>query len=157
MNSLILFLMVPYFIMMLLGSLCRGWFILMGWASDAFLGWLSFCMLSQDEKKTGASPLSQYVATLHERSRQRNDSLMESRFIPILYVKSYYFSYRTIQLTSQGDVLSSVLVGANSSVFGSKQISENDDDNDDDDTKNEEGTAAFSSSWLPGIDSKYGY
>ncbi|GFZ18217.1 Noc2p family [Actinidia rufa] len=79
----------------------------------------------EDEKKTGASPLSQYVATLHERSRQRNDSLMES----------------------------SVLVGANSSVFGSKQISENDGDGDDD-TRNEEGTAAFSSSWLPGIDSK---
>ncbi|PSR90231.1 Nucleolar complex protein [Actinidia chinensis var. chinensis] len=78
----------------------------------------------ENEKKTGASPLSQYVATLHERSRQRNDSLMES----------------------------SVLVGANSSVFGSKQISENDDDEDD--TRNEEGTAAFSSSWLPGIDSK---
>ncbi|GFZ20749.1 Noc2p family [Actinidia rufa] len=79
----------------------------------------------EDEKKMGASPLSQYVATLQERSQQRNDSLMES----------------------------SVLVGANSSVFRSK-ISENDDDNEDDDTRNEDGTAAFSSSWLPGIDSK---
>ncbi|KAI8526294.1 hypothetical protein RHMOL_Rhmol13G0297300 [Rhododendron molle] len=79
----------------------------------------------EDEKKLGISPLSQHVATLHQRAQQRNDSLMES----------------------------SVLVGAKASVFGSK-ISENDDDDDDEITK-EEGVAVFSSSsWLPGSDSK---
>ncbi|KAL6968006.1 Nucleolar Complex 2 protein [Sarracenia purpurea var. burkii] len=74
----------------------------------------------EEEKKSGASPLSQYVATLHQRAQQRHDSLMES----------------------------SVIVGADSSVFGSK-IPENEDD----DTRNEEGIAAFSTSWLPGSNS----
>uniref|UniRef100_A0A5B6YU92 Nucleolar complex protein 2 n=1 Tax=Davidia involucrata TaxID=16924 RepID=A0A5B6YU92_DAVIN len=55
----------------------------------------------EDEKKSGASPLSQYVATLRQRAQQRNESLMES----------------------------SVLVGEHSSVFGSK-TPENDEDDD---------------------------
>ncbi|KAL7170836.1 hypothetical protein ACSBR2_035659 [Camellia fascicularis] len=78
----------------------------------------------EDEKKSGASPLSQHVATLRQRAQQRNDSLMES----------------------------SVLVGDHSSAFGSK-MSENDED-DDNDIRNEEGTAVFNSLWLPGSDSK---
>ncbi|KAK9273531.1 hypothetical protein L1049_018341 [Liquidambar formosana] len=53
----------------------------------------------EDEKRLGASPLSQYVAGLHERAQQRNDSLMES----------------------------SVLVGAHSSVF-EKKLSQSDED-----------------------------
>ncbi|CAL5421867.1 unnamed protein product [Camellia sinensis] len=77
-----------------------------------------------DEKKSGASPLSQHVATLCQRAQQRNDSLMES----------------------------SVLVGDHSSAFGGK-MSENDED-DDNDIRNEEGTAVFNSLWLPGSDSK---
>ncbi|XP_052186967.1 nucleolar complex-associated protein 2 [Diospyros lotus] len=76
----------------------------------------------EDEKKSGASPLSQFVATLREKAQQRNESLTES----------------------------SVLVGAKSSIFGSK-VAESDED---DDNRNEEGAAAFSSSWLPGSDSK---
>eukprot|EP00261_Vitis_vinifera_P020651 XP_010651572.1 PREDICTED: nucleolar complex protein 2 homolog isoform X1 [Vitis vinifera] len=51
------------------------------------------------EKKSGASPLSQYVATLHQRAQQRNESLMGS----------------------------SVLVGSRSSIFGNK-MSEHDED-----------------------------
>ncbi|KAI7998447.1 hypothetical protein LOK49_LG10G01052 [Camellia lanceoleosa] len=78
----------------------------------------------EDEKKSGASPLSQHVATLRQRAQQRNDSLMES----------------------------SVLVGDHSSAFGSK-MSENDED-DDNDIRNEEGTTVFNSLWLPGSDSK---
>ncbi|KAF5940420.1 hypothetical protein HYC85_021587 [Camellia sinensis] len=78
----------------------------------------------EDEKKSGASPLSQHVATSRQRAQQRNDSLMES----------------------------SVLVGDHSSAFGSK-MSENDED-DDNDIRNEEGTAVFNSLWLPGSDSK---
>lgn len=78
----------------------------------------------EDEKKSGASPLSQHVATLRQRAQQRNDSLVES----------------------------SVLVGDHSIAFGSK-MSENDED-DDNDIRNEEGTAVFNSLWLPGSDSK---
>lgn len=55
----------------------------------------------EDEKKSGASPLSQYAATLRQRAQQRNDSLMES----------------------------SVIVGEHSSVFGDK-MAESDDDDD---------------------------
>ncbi|KAM2056216.1 hypothetical protein TB2_028372 [Malus domestica] len=44
---------------------------------------------------------------------------------------------------------SSVLVGEHSSVFGSKGR-----ESDEDGTRDEEGTAVFSSSWLPGKDSK---
>ncbi|KAM1166749.1 hypothetical protein PS2_028553 [Malus domestica] len=75
-----------------------------------------------DEKKSGASPLSRYVATLREVAQQRNASLPE---------------------------YSSVLVGEHSSVFGSKGR-----ESDEDGTRDEEGTAVFSSSWLPGKDSK---
>ncbi|KAI7998444.1 hypothetical protein LOK49_LG10G01055 [Camellia lanceoleosa] len=71
--------------------------------------------INEDEKKSGASPLSQHVATLRQRAQQRNDSLMES----------------------------SVLVGDHSSAFGSK-MSENDED-DDNDISNEEGIAVFNS------------
>ncbi|GLT76566.1 hypothetical protein SLA2020_482190 [Shorea laevis] len=79
----------------------------------------------EDEKKLGTSPLSKYVATLRQRAQQRRDSLMES----------------------------SVLVGEKSSIFESKmgKIPESDEE---DDTRNDEGAAVFSSSWLPGNDSK---
>lgn len=50
-------------------------------------------------------------------------------------------------------VNSSVLVGERSSVFGNK-IPESDEEED---IGNEEGTAVFSSSWLPGTNPKYGY
>lgn len=76
----------------------------------------------QDEKKSGSSPLSQYVAVLHQRAQQRNSSMVES----------------------------SVLVGAQSSVFGSKV---SDADEDDDSGGIEKGATVFSSSWLPGKDS----
>ncbi|GAB4861734.1 Nucleolar Complex 2 protein [Ancistrocladus abbreviatus] len=79
------------------------------------------CFL-EDEKRSGASPLSKYVATLRVRAQQRSDSLRES----------------------------SVLVGAQSSVFG-KEIAESDEANG---ARNEEGEAVFSSSWLPGKDSR---
>ncbi|XP_048425596.1 uncharacterized protein LOC125470488 [Pyrus x bretschneideri] len=46
-------------------------------------------------------------------------------------------------------IASSVLVGEHSSVLGSKGRESNEDD-----TRDEEGTAVFSSSWLPGKDSK---
>lgn len=55
----------------------------------------------EDEKKSEASPLSQYVLTLRQRAQQRNDMLTES----------------------------SVLVGEHSSVFG-KKISESDEEDD---------------------------
>lgn len=58
----------------------------------------------EDEKKSGASPLSKYVVTLRQRAKQRTESLTGS----------------------------SVLVGENSSAFGVK-ISENDEDDDVDD------------------------
>ncbi|XP_057968789.1 nucleolar complex-associated protein 2 [Malania oleifera] len=35
----------------------------------------------EDEKKSGSSPLSQYVATLRQRAQQRNDSLVESSVV----------------------------------------------------------------------------
>ncbi|KAK4851790.1 hypothetical protein QYF36_018443 [Acer negundo] len=79
----------------------------------------------EDEKKSGASPLSRYVATLRLRAQQRNDSLKES----------------------------SVLVGENSSIFGDKPIPASDEE-DDDDTRDEQGATVFSSAWLPGSDSK---
>lgn len=47
----------------------------------------------------------------------------------------------------------SVLVGENSSVFGDQHSS----DEEDSGTKHEQGATIFSSSWLPGSDSKYGY
>ncbi|XP_062172581.1 nucleolar complex-associated protein 2 isoform X2 [Alnus glutinosa] len=55
----------------------------------------------EDEKRLGASPLSQYVLTLRQRAQQRYDSLMES----------------------------SVLVGEHASVFGNK-IPESDEEDD---------------------------
>lgn len=76
----------------------------------------------EDEKKSSASPLTKYVATLRQRAQQRNDSLMES----------------------------SVIVGAESSVFG-KKLAESDEENDD---AGDDGTAVFSSSWLPGKESR---
>ncbi|KAL8472723.1 hypothetical protein ACS0TY_029813 [Phlomoides rotata] len=54
----------------------------------------------EDERKSVASPLSQYVATLRQRSQERNDALLES----------------------------SVLVGDRSSKFGSKISSEDEFD-----------------------------
>ncbi|XP_062017237.1 nucleolar complex-associated protein 2 [Rosa rugosa] len=77
----------------------------------------------EDEKRSEASPLSQYVLSLRQIAQQRNDSLVES----------------------------SVLVGENSAVFGKRKIQESDEE---DDTRDEEGTTVFSSSWLPGVDSK---
>ncbi|KAI9092574.1 hypothetical protein K1719_027702 [Acacia pycnantha] len=77
----------------------------------------------QDEKEAAASPLSKYVATLRKRAETKNASLTDS----------------------------SVLVGEESSVFGSK-IPESDED--DDGRRNEEGASVFSSSWLPGKGSK---
>ncbi|KGN63175.1 nucleolar complex protein 2 homolog isoform X2 [Cucumis sativus] len=75
----------------------------------------------EDEKKLGASPLSQYVSTLRQRARQRTDSLSES----------------------------SVLYGEHSSVFGKSGS-----DSEDEDTEGRKGTSAFSSTWLPGSNSK---
>lgn len=79
----------------------------------------------ENEKKMGTSPLSQYVATLHQRAQQRNDSMMES----------------------------SVVVGEKSAVFGSKldQVPANDEE---DDIRDDDGASIFSSSWLPGSDSR---
>ncbi|XP_016447201.1 nucleolar complex-associated protein 2 isoform X3 [Nicotiana tabacum] len=79
----------------------------------------------EDDKNAGVSPLSKYVAMLRQRAQQRNDSLKES----------------------------SVLVGQNSAVFGTK-ITESDDDDDDDDGKDSKGDAVFSSSWLPAGNTK---
>ncbi|KAG8635082.1 hypothetical protein MANES_17G118000v8 [Manihot esculenta] len=78
----------------------------------------------EDEKKSGASPLSRYAATLRQRAQQRNESLEES----------------------------SVLVGENTIVFGNKASEMNEDE--DDDVENEKGAAIFSSSWLPGRESR---
>ncbi|KAF9602090.1 hypothetical protein IFM89_024857 [Coptis chinensis] len=77
----------------------------------------------EDEKKSRSSPISQYLVSLHQRAQQRNDSMVES----------------------------SVVVGARSSVFGSK-ISDNDEE--DDSRAMEEGATVFNSSWLPGKDSR---
>ncbi|XP_024029610.1 nucleolar complex protein 2 homolog [Morus notabilis] len=78
----------------------------------------------QDEKAAGASPLTQYVLSLRERAKQRTDALTES----------------------------SVLVGEKSFVFGNKMRGSGDEEEDY--TLDNEGNAAFSSSWLPGSDSK---
>ncbi|CAL9171508.1 unnamed protein product [Musa hybrid cultivar] len=75
------------------------------------------------EKECGDSPLSKFAANIRFRSQQRNDSLVES----------------------------SVLVGAESSLFGSKKPEL---DNEDDGGDVEEGAAVFSSSWLPEKKSK---
>ncbi|XP_074576296.1 nucleolar complex protein 2 homolog isoform X2 [Curcuma longa] len=69
------------------------------------------------EKESGDSPLSKFVVYLRQRSKQRNDSLVES----------------------------SVLVGAESSVFR-KKLPELDEEDEQDP---EEGAAVFSASWLP--------
>lgn len=58
----------------------------------------------EDEKNSGTSPLSQYVATLRQRAKERNDSLKET----------------------------SVLVGDRSAKFGNG-LAEDDDDDDSDD------------------------
>ncbi|XP_075105780.1 nucleolar complex-associated protein 2 [Nicotiana tabacum] len=79
----------------------------------------------EDDKNAGVSPLSKYVAMLRQRAQQRNDSLKES----------------------------SVLVGQNSAIFGTK-ITESDEDDDDDDGKDSKGDAVFSSSWLPAGNTK---
>ncbi|PPD99906.1 hypothetical protein GOBAR_DD03086 [Gossypium barbadense] len=79
----------------------------------------------EDEKKMGTSPLSQYVTTLRQRAQQRNDSMMES----------------------------SVLVGEKSAVFG-KKLDQIPDSDEEDDIKNDDGATVFSSSWLPGGDSR---
>lgn len=47
----------------------------------------------------------------------------------------------------------SVLVGENTIVFGNKASEMNEDE--DDDVENEKGAAIFSSSWLPGGESRY--
>lgn len=39
--------------------------------------------MKQDEKKKGISPLSKYVATLRQKAQQRNDALVESRFVNV--------------------------------------------------------------------------
>nr|AFK37058.1 unknown [Lotus japonicus] len=80
----------------------------------------------EDEKLSGSSPLSKYVITLRQRSEQKNNSLMES----------------------------SVVVGENSSVFRNNSSESDESDDEDDDRRNEVGAAVFSSSWLPGNDSK---
>lgn len=83
----------------------------------------------EDEKKSGSSPLSQYAAMLRQKAQQKRDALTET----------------------------SVIVGEDSSIFGSKLPGDDDDDDDDgdDDERDQEGGAVFnSSSWLPGRDSK---
>ncbi|KAF5192495.1 Nucleolar complex protein 2-like protein [Thalictrum thalictroides] len=77
----------------------------------------------EDEKKSGNSPISQYVVALHQRAQQRNDSMVES----------------------------SVVIGARSSMFGSK-VSDTDKEDDSRNMDMEEGATVFSSSWLPGKD-----
>ncbi|MBA0853601.1 hypothetical protein Goshw_019727, partial [Gossypium schwendimanii] len=79
----------------------------------------------EDEKKMRTSPLSQYVTTLRQRAQQRNDSMLES----------------------------SVLVGEKSAVFG-KKLDQIPDSDEEDDIKNDDGATVFSSSWLPGGDSR---
>nr|XP_010918462.1 nucleolar complex protein 2 homolog [Elaeis guineensis] len=76
------------------------------------------------EKEAGSSPLSKFVAKLHLKAQQRIDSMVES----------------------------SVLVGAESSVFASRLSEMREQDDDDGDA--EEGAAVFSSSWLPEKKSK---
>ncbi|KAJ8545041.1 hypothetical protein K7X08_017624 [Anisodus acutangulus] len=72
----------------------------------------------EDDKNAGASPLSKYAASLRQRAQQKNDSLKES----------------------------SILVGQDSSAFGSKITESDEDDDGEEDNK---GDAVFSSSWLP--------
>ncbi|WZZ02797.1 hypothetical protein YC2023_088718 [Brassica napus] len=79
----------------------------------------------EDEKKAGESPLSQYAVIIRQRAKQRNESLVES----------------------------DVIVGEDSAVFGKNAPSS--DEEEDEADRNEKGAAAFSSSWLPGSDSKY--
>ncbi|KAI3845773.1 hypothetical protein MKW98_016532, partial [Papaver atlanticum] len=76
------------------------------------------------EKEKKVSPLSQYIVALRQRAQERQYTLAES----------------------------SVTVGAHSSVFGKKRSDIDEDDDSDGDA--EEGPKVFSSSWLPGGDSK---
>ncbi|KAL0758693.1 hypothetical protein Bca101_074843 [Brassica carinata] len=78
----------------------------------------------EDEKKAAESPLSQYAVIIRQRAKQRNESLVES----------------------------DVIVGEDSAVFGKNAPSS--DEEEDEADRNEKGAAAFSSSWLPGSDSK---
>ncbi|ESQ50632.1 hypothetical protein EUTSA_v10022567mg [Eutrema salsugineum] len=78
----------------------------------------------EDDKKAGKSPLSQYAKIIRQRAQQRNESLVES----------------------------DVIVGENSAVFGKNAPSS--DEEEDEADRIEKGAAAFSSSWLPGSDSK---
>ncbi|KAL8129958.1 hypothetical protein V2J09_019113 [Rumex salicifolius] len=86
----------------------------------------------EDEKKAGISPLSKYVAAVRTRAQQRSESLVES----------------------------SVVVGAQSTVFGKKAArrddEESDDDDDDDGGAKGNGETVFNSSWLPGTQSRDG-
>ncbi|KAJ6796772.1 nucleolar complex protein 2-like protein isoform X2 [Iris pallida] len=76
------------------------------------------------EKESGSSPLSRFASSLRLRAQQRSDSMVES----------------------------SVFVGEEASVFGSK-LSKVDDEEDEEESEGEgdeeEGAAVFSSSWLP--------
>ncbi|XP_074303175.1 nucleolar complex-associated protein 2-like [Silene latifolia] len=75
----------------------------------------------EDEKKSGKSPLSKYVAALRQRAQQRNDSLMES----------------------------SVLYGKDSASFGKKPVNSDEEmDSDEENDAEGEGAAVFNSSWL---------
>ncbi|CAH2051349.1 unnamed protein product [Thlaspi arvense] len=78
----------------------------------------------ESDKEAGTSPLSQYAKIIRQRAKQRNESLVQS----------------------------DVTVGESSAVYG-KSASMSDEEEDEADT-NEKGAAAFSSSWLPGSDSK---
>ncbi|CAN8271188.1 unnamed protein product [Cochlearia groenlandica] len=78
----------------------------------------------ENDKEARNSPLSQYAKLIRQRAQQRVESLAES----------------------------DVIVGENSAVFG-KNASSSDEEEDEAD-RIEKSAKAFSSSWLPGSDSK---
>ncbi|KAM0950150.1 putative nucleolar complex protein [Dioscorea sansibarensis] len=76
------------------------------------------------EKESGSSPLSKYAANIRLKAQQRSDAMVES----------------------------SVIVGAESSVFGSgkpQNVDDKEEEDDDYEGDVEEGAAVFSSSWMP--------
>ncbi|KAI5670919.1 hypothetical protein M9H77_11283 [Catharanthus roseus] len=78
----------------------------------------------EDERKSGSSPLSQYVAILRQRAQQRYGLIKGSGLV----------------------------VGEHASTFVNGTIDK--DEDEDDLAGNEEGVAAFNSSWLPGSNPK---
>lgn len=86
----------PFLIYQMILLLHRLWRFAYFWCYSLRLFKLHLCEvngvfdLKQEEKKKGVSPLSKYVAILRQKAQQRNDSLVESRFVKCFIFFKYF-------------------------------------------------------------------